>query len=159
MEDKNRTYKNNDITMYWTPKECVHAGICFSELISVFNPARRPWVNMEGGTTEKILDIVNRCPTNALMFKWNDESRNETETSQKMVISDSPWESTEIKPVAGAKMIIMQDGPAVISGDFKVIGADGDELKTMEMSSFCRCGHSGNMPFCDGAHRKFGFEG
>ena len=60
MEDNNRAYKGKDITVYCTPKECVHAATCFSELISVFNPAKRPWVNMDGGTTEEIIDIFNR---------------------------------------------------------------------------------------------------
>lgn len=160
MEDNNRAYKGKDITVYWTPKECVHAATCFSELISVFNPAKRPWVNMDGGTTEEIIDIVNRCPTNALMFKWNDATKNQTETSKKRVEGIDPWGQVQQKEEpAAAKMVIMADGPAFISGNFVAIGPDGGELKTMEMSSFCRCGNSKNMPFCDGMHRKIGFEG
>lgn len=160
MDKNNREYKNEDITLFWIPKECVHAGTCFSELIEVFNPSRRPWVNMENGTTEQIVDIVNRCPTNALMFKWNDEEKNKIETSEKLVKGKTPWETKEKKPVSGAsKFVIMENGPAVISGKFRIIGPDGDELKSMEMASFCRCGNSKSMPFCDGTHRSTGFEG
>lgn len=160
MDKNNREYKNKDITMYWTPKDCVHAGTCFSELIEVFNPSRRPWVNMEAAPTDEIIDIVNRCPTNALMFKWNDEKKNFKENSAKLVKDENPWVSEVKKELPNAsKFVIMENGPAVISGNFRIIGPGGKELKSMEMASFCRCGNSGNMPFCDGSHRSIGFEG
>ena len=71
MKDNNREYSNKDITVYWKPKKCVHAGICFRELRKVFNPTRRPWFDLSQGKTNEIIDIVNRCPTDALTFKYN----------------------------------------------------------------------------------------
>ena len=37
-------------------------------------------------------------------------------------------------------------------------GADGVVISTEEAVFLCRCGHSENKPFCDGAHRAAGFE-
>ncbi|MCK4991100.1 MAG: CDGSH iron-sulfur domain-containing protein, partial [Bacteroidales bacterium] len=62
--------------------------------------------------------------------------------------------STRVKPT---NIRIMKDGPIVVEGKFKVIGADNRELKPTQMTSFCRCGDSMSMPYCDGTHRKVGF--
>ena len=48
-------------------------------------------------------------------------------------------------------------GPLCLTGRIKVevggeIVADTDEV------ALCRCGHSANKPFCDGSHRKAGFD-
>jgi CDGSH-type Zn-finger protein len=51
----------------------------------------------------------------------------------------------------------MPDGPLVVKGEFITIGPNGKELKKMRIASFCRCGQSKNMPYCDGTHRKVGF--
>ena len=32
------------------------------------------------------------------------------------------------------------------------------DLAGRKVISFCRCGHSENKPFCDGSHRKVGFQ-
>jgi len=38
-----------------------------------------------------------------------------------------------------------------------LIGADGNVISDKETFSLCRCGHSKDKPFCDGAHREAGF--
>lgn len=35
----------------------------------------------------------------------------------------------------------------------------GDPKKMNKASAFCRCGASGNEPFCDGSHKKIDFKG
>ena len=150
MDDNNREYSNDDITVYWKPKECIHATTCFRELRSVFNPGKRPWVDMSGASTEEIIRIVDLCPTNALTYKWNKDPKEKKENIQK----DMEKEKTENKGKSGAEIRVMPDGPLVVKGDFTIIGADGKEMKKMKITSFCRCGQSLNMPYCDGTHRK-----
>lgn len=52
----------------------------------------------------------------------------------------------------------MKDGPVMLSGSFEVVDSDGTVLKTGPRAALCRCGQSGNKPFCDGTHSKVGFE-
>ena len=52
--------------------------IVTGNFIEVFDPSRRPWVDMNGSTTERIIEVVNLCPTEALAWKWNDESKNDS---------------------------------------------------------------------------------
>jgi uncharacterized Fe-S cluster protein YjdI len=151
MENNDREYTNGEITVYWKPKKCIHATICYTQLLEVFNPRKRPWINMNGSTTEKIIDIVNRCPTDALTFQWNrdiNEGENLGNTKYTEPIKDLPVE-----------IQIMKDGPIVVTGKIKLTNEEGKEYKTYSITSFCRCGASSNMPFCDGTHRKIGFEG
>jgi len=53
---------------------------------------------------------------------------------------------------------IRADGPLLCTGDIEVYTADGERLKKSDDLVLCRCGHSANKPFCDGSHRKVGFE-
>ena len=41
----------------------------------------------------------------------------------------------------------------IIKGDFKLIHEDGREENISGKRSFCRCGLSAAMPFCDQTHR------
>lgn len=54
---------------------------------------------------------------------------------------------------------LMENGPALIKGPLTYVDAAGAEKK-MENPwiAVCRCGHSANKPFCDGAHKAQGFE-
>jgi uncharacterized Fe-S cluster protein YjdI len=149
MDKNDRDYTNGEITVFWRPKECIHATTCFRELRAVFDPGKRPWVNMKGASTAEIIRVVNLCPTNALSYTYNKATE----------ISDDGTKEEEQVPVAPppVEVRVMRDGPLIVRGEFKTIGADGKEMKKMKMTSFCRCGHSKNMPYCDGAHRKAGW--
>jgi len=60
------SYTNNEITVLWKPELCRHAARCATQLPQVFNPAAKPWVNMDGATSQEIIEQVARCPTGAL---------------------------------------------------------------------------------------------
>lgn len=159
MEDsRNRQYTNGEITVFWKPAKCIHATTCFRELIEVFNPGKRPWVNMSAAPTRRIIEVVNKCPTQAIIWSYNkdlSESELNSNTSKsEEVTPETLGVEVESEP---AKVTIMKDGPIVVEGEFKVIDAAGNEMKSMIMTSFCRCGGSHNMPYCDGRHRKIGF--
>lgn len=164
MDDKNREYSNDEITVYWRPGHCIHASICYTKLIEVFNPIKRPWVNLSGAPTGRIIEIVNECPTEALMWKWNDERKNEqvTESDKNHVRIRRPDDYKSIETAAGRKdpvqVKVMKNGPYVIQGSFRVLSEDGQVHKTGRFTSLCRCGQSNTMPFCDGMHRKTGFQ-
>lgn len=155
MDENNREYTNGEITVFWRPKECIHATTCFRELRSVFDPGKRPWVNMSGASTEEIIRIVDLCPTNALTYKWNKDLTNTSADSkaENLETIQAPQPSTT--PVTEIR--VMPDGPLVVKGEFITIGTNGKEMKKMRITSFCRCGQSNNMPYCDGNHRKVGF--
>ena len=63
------TYPGHDIAVVWKPEICKHAARCATQLPQVFNPSAKPWVNMDGATSEEIKEQVARCPTGALSIK------------------------------------------------------------------------------------------
>lgn len=65
-----------------------------------------------------------------------------------------------IPAMAGAKITVVSNGPLRIEGEFLLVDPEGKPfgLGGRTTISLCRCGHSENKPFCDGAHRRCGFE-
>ena len=150
---KEKKYSNQDITVTWRPSKCIHVTTCYRELIEVFNPRKRPWVNMQGASTDEIIRVVELCPTDALTFEWNDKTKKKQE--QKETGRNEPVD-TRIT-IEAAEVRVMRNGPLLVKGKFKIVGSSGNELKQMKMATFCRCGQSQKMPFCDGTHRKVNF--
>ena len=58
-----------------------------------------------------------------------------------------------------AKITVFNNGPLRIEGDFEIVDQEGKVfgLGGRTTVTLCRCGHSGNEPFCDGAHRRLRF--
>jgi CDGSH-type Zn-finger protein/uncharacterized Fe-S cluster protein YjdI len=156
-----REYTNGEITVFWKPSKCIHATTCFRELLDVFNPRKRPWVNMNGASTEKIIEVTNKCPTQAIAWKYNSDLDHDPLRTRGASVEEKTPETVYEEKEKGShavKISIMRNGPILVEGDFTVIGADGNELRTMFMTSFCRCGQSQKQPYCDGTHRKTGFQ-
>jgi CDGSH-type Zn-finger protein len=72
-----------------------------------------------------------------------------------------------------ANIQIKKDGPYIVNGALPlseqhiVTNAEGESLDYHDGQNYppqaqyalCRCGQSGNKPFCDGTHKKVGFDG
>lgn len=162
MESGERKYKNKDITVYWKPSSCIHASACTSGLPEVFDPDKRPWVNMEGSETDKIIKVVDRCPVDALTWKWNDEEKNRDigpeHPNHIKNMRRSLMEKDDIDSSRTATINLMDDGPFVINGGFFLERENGTRSRFSGTVSLCRCGASKMKPFCDGSHRTTGFK-
>jgi CDGSH-type Zn-finger protein len=57
------------------------------------------------------------------------------------------------------KITVLPNGPLKVEGDVQIVDGKGTVLvpKTKPDAYLCRCGHSANKPFCDGAHSRNGF--
>lgn len=60
--------------------------------------------------------------------------------------------------MAEVRITVRDNGPLRVTGPVILEDAEGNVFETRETFSLCRCGHSENKPFCDGTHRKKGFE-
>ena len=49
------------------------------------------------------------------------------------------------------------NGPLGVAGAVEIISGTGRTVNRIERTALCRCGHSANKPYCDGAHAKVGF--
>ena len=69
MKEITKTYITEDLTVKWQPHKCIHSAICFKGLPMVFDPRKRPWVNVEGAPKNDIIAQVKNCPSGALSFQ------------------------------------------------------------------------------------------
>lgn len=136
-----KEYTNGEVTVVWKPDICIHSGICARGLSSVFDPKARPWVNAEGASTEAITAQIDKCPSGALSYYFNDAEKGKPEIESETIAE------------------VMQNGPLLVYGNVKVKHTDGTETSKHKVTAFCRCGASKNKPFCDGTHKKIGFQG
>ncbi|HZY74166.1 MAG TPA: CDGSH iron-sulfur domain-containing protein [Edaphobacter sp.] len=63
-------------------------------------------------------------------------------------------------PEEAVRITVRRNGPLRVEGHIVLTDADGKEwdLTGKPAISLCRCGASGNRPFCDGTHNKVGFQ-
>ena len=133
-----RVYQNRQIAVSWEPKLCIHAGYCFRGLPEVFQPESRPWVKIDAATAEKIAEVVMTCPTGALHFERLDGGPQEPQPEETTI---------DARP----------NGPLYVRGHIRITGPGSRLIREDTRLALCRCGQSGNKPFCDGSHRRVGF--
>ena len=77
MSVETHKYTNGEVTVVWKPKTCIHSTLCWKGLIEVFDPREKPWIKMDGATTERIIEQVKKCPSGALTYFVNNESNSD----------------------------------------------------------------------------------
>ena len=139
-----KEYTNGEITVVWQPEVCIHSAICWrgqQGLSTVFDPRKKPWVNMNGSDSETIMKKIDQCPSGALSYFKNSESSHDPIMESETIVELSP------------------NGPLMVYGNLTIKNANGETQRKSKITAFCRCGASQNKPYCDGSHTKIGFEG
>src|SRR5829696_315434 len=133
-----REYASPDIRVHWYASRCIHSAACIRALPAVFDPARRPWIDVAAADADAIARAVEACPTGALKYHRLDGGHDET--TQPTV---------EITPI--------RNGPYFVRGRVELRDPDTGEMRTETRLALCRCGQSKHMPLCDNTHRAIGF--
>ncbi len=67
-------------------------------------------------------------------------------------------------PPSEISIRVRPSGPYVVVGPVRILDHQGREFVSPQENTpgkkgiaLCRCGHSGQRPFCDGSHRTTGF--
>jgi uncharacterized Fe-S cluster protein YjdI len=140
MAEITKEYSNGEITVVWKPDQCIHSKICWTGLISVFDPRKRPWVTIEGSDSATIMAQVEKCPSGALSCYRNQPHAEKEEVDVDTVVE------------------VMRNGPLLVYGNITIKDKDGNEQRKNRVTALCRCGASANKPYCDGTHVKTGFK-
>jgi uncharacterized Fe-S cluster protein YjdI len=139
-----KKYTNGELTIVWKPSVCIHSAKCWhgeEGLLSVFNPKEKPWIKPEGANTERIIEQIKKCPSGALSYYMNNEENKSVFQETEFIVE------------------VSQNGPLLFYGNISIKDNDGNVSKKNKVTAFCRCGASGNKPYCDGSHKKIGFVG
>ena len=84
------------------------------------------------------------CPSGRLVA-WNKKTKKAIEPGFKPSVSivEDPAAKTS--------------GPIWVKGGVPIVSSDGKRYEIRNRVTLCRCGKSGNKPFCDGTHMQIGF--
>lgn len=114
---------------------CISAGFCGTRTTTVWK------LLPESADPERytlMRDMIWRCP------------------SGRIVLLDAA--GGEVEPELRPEIAVLPGGPLWLRGGVEVIGADGVPWETRNRVLLCRCGQSGNRPFCDGTHSSLHFD-
>jgi len=143
-----RDYPTAGLTIHWDSEVCIHSGICAATLPAVFRPRERPWIDADAASADELAGTIDTCPSGALRYsrEWADDAV-------------PPLEGADAQPEAAprATITVHPNGPLEIQGEMTVVASDGSTLRESRRQYFCRCGNSGNKPFCDGSHNRVKF--
>jgi uncharacterized Fe-S cluster protein YjdI/CDGSH-type Zn-finger protein len=136
--DLTRSYADDRIRVHWYAGRCIHSAECIRAAPRVFDPRKRPWIDLTGADADRIMGAVLRCPTGALEYERLDTGERET--------PDTPGTVTPVT-----------NGPLYVRGDLHLEGETVGAIRHCTRAALCRCGKSAKMPFCDNSHRVTGF--
>jgi CDGSH-type Zn-finger protein/uncharacterized Fe-S cluster protein YjdI len=138
MSDGVRRYEGDGFEVSYDARRCIHAAECVRGLPAVFDTARRPWILPGAADADAVAAVVARCPSGALHVARSDGAPTE-------------------QPPGRTLILVTPDGPLFVSGQVRVLAADGATILEDTRVALCRCGQSASKPCCDNSHRAAGF--
>ena len=136
--DLTRSYEGAGVRVLWFAGRCIHSAACIRAAPAVFDPRRRPWIDLGAGDASAIVAAVERCPTGALHVEALDGTPLEQEPT-----------TVHIQAV--------RDGPYYVHGLVEITDDEGGVFRRDTRVALCRCGESKHLPLCDNTHRSIGF--
>ncbi|GHU00383.1 iron-binding protein [Alphaproteobacteria bacterium] len=139
IEDGAQALEGPDLTLLDNPHYCAGARFC--------DPNGSVWTLVEAGGPEAARRAVAqacRCPGGRLVLL--DKKGNRIE----------PPFPPEIAAVEDGGLKI--SGPLWVRGRIRVEDEDGRSWEVRNRQALCRCGGSGNKPFCNGNHARTGWK-
>ena len=133
-----KDYPSEQIVVSFDLERCIHSEECVRGLPDVFDPSGRPWIRPDRARSDRVADVVIRCPTGALQFERRDGGAAEP-IPQENVIA------------------VGVNRPLYVRGDIQIKGPLGEPLLEDTRVALCRCGESRNKPFCDNNHKQVSF--
>ena len=137
-DNKVFTYPGSEIDVQWDSRLCIHIGECGNSADEIFEGGRDPWCIPDKHPKARVREVVERCPSGALAYEEKDGR------------PEQPPKENRVK--------VVYNGPLYFSGDLELEGMPEDMPGVRFRAALCRCGASGNKPFCDNSHLKAGFE-
>lgn len=144
-----KEYFTDDLIVYWYPKQCSHAGKCWNNLLAVFDPKKKPWINLAQASPEEIIKTIDLCPSDALKYKLTEGSKVDPSLAQGPGSVDY-----KVVPTEFVTFKMVRNGPLVVKGAAKIMDPDGNLIKESNHVVLCTCGKTDNKPFCDGSHAR-----
>jgi len=68
-----KEYPNDEISVIWKPAKCIHSGVGVKTLPKVYDPNRKPWIQVEHASTDELIAQIDRCPSGALTYRRLDD--------------------------------------------------------------------------------------
>ncbi len=133
--DRLISYEGAAVTVTYNPMLCSHAAECGRLAPHIFNPEQKPWIQPDNGTIEEVEAVIRSCPSGAL------------------ALADDPHHLMAER----AEITVEKNGPYWVTGPESPVDFHG-EGASAEKFVLCRCGLSGNKPYCDGSHRDAGWK-
>ncbi|MGW3567507.1 (4Fe-4S)-binding protein [Streptomyces sp. NPDC000941] len=128
-ESEQKAYRTESITVIFEARRCLHAAECVHRLPEVFDPTKRPWIQLDRTTAERLAEVVRRCPSGALQYELVEGG---TETPDR--------------PTMITRSAI---GQLTVRGELSVDTPQGARAETRVI--LCGCGQSRLQPYCDHA--------
>lgn len=126
--------QGRDLTLLFDGHRCIHARHCVLGQPAVFKAnVEGAWIDPDAASTEALITVAHMCPSGAVGYRRHDGGPDEAAPPVNLVQ-------------------IRENGPLGVRADLRIDGEPAGFRATL-----CRCGASGNKPFCDGSHNAIGF--